>query len=45
MNDFELTNENEKAFHLACKRGIYKELNRKKVITDAQLNQLLGMLK
>lgn len=36
--------EYESAFHDACKRGIYKELERKKLITGTQLNQLLRHL-
>ena len=31
-------------FHNICKCGIYKELNRKKLITDTQLNALLRYL-
>ena len=42
---FIITPQDTLAFHNACKRGVYKELNRKKLITDAQLNQLLGDLK
>ena len=44
IKNIELLNESVQEFHNVCKRGIYKELNRKKIITDMQLNQLLGQL-
>lgn len=44
VNATQLNKEVEQAFYLACKRGIYKELKQKNLITDVQLNQLLGQL-
>ena len=41
-NEFVLPKECRQSFWKACKRGIYKELNRRKMITDVQLNFLLG---
>ena len=44
MKKININPEVESAFYNACKRGIYKELERKKLITPTQLNQLLKEL-
>lgn len=41
MEELKLNKLETEAFSKACKRGIYKELHAKNLLTDQQLNQLL----
>lgn len=45
MNNIKLTKEEDEAFKKTLKCGIYKELHQKKLLTDAQLDLLLGQHK
>ena len=39
-----LSEQYRKDFYDSCKRGIYKELHKRGLITDVQLNYLLGRI-
>lgn len=41
MEELKLSEQDKEAFFKACKRGIYKELHARKLLTDQQLTQLL----
>lgn len=45
MNHIQLTKEEDKAFRKTLKCGIYKELHQKNLLTDTQLDLLLGQQK
>ena len=44
-NQIQLTEEELFVFYKAFQKGIYKELHKRKMITDNQLNQLLRKIK